>query len=172
MDLYDPYMVPHTIPWGYYNFPRSTNNIPFFDEIFTSWKICQFNEELKIWTPRYFFLVGGGSKSILGTGTENQIFILRPPATIKFFHEILKKWWGRTHSVDMRPNALLYAMWFKTACWLQILGCCQCGVLAGVHGMCVRAVNPPPDNDSLYHNYVFTQKKSTFTFWKYKLLCT
>ena len=37
------------------------------------------------------FPCGGGSNSILGTGTENQIFILRPPATIKFFHEILKK---------------------------------------------------------------------------------
>ena len=35
-------------------------------------------------------LVGGGSNLILGTGTENQIFILRTPATIKFFHEILK----------------------------------------------------------------------------------
>ena len=33
----------------------------------------------------------GWSNSILGTGTENQMFILRPPATIKFFHEILKK---------------------------------------------------------------------------------
>ena len=29
-------------------------------------------------------------KLILGTGTENQIFILRTPATIKFFHQILK----------------------------------------------------------------------------------
>ena len=33
----------------------------------------------------------GGSNSILWTSTENQIFILRPPATITFFHEILKK---------------------------------------------------------------------------------
>ena len=37
------------------------------------------------------FPCGGGSNSILGTGMENQIFILGPPATIKFFHEILKK---------------------------------------------------------------------------------
>ena len=34
MDLYDPYMVPYTIPQGYYNFPKSTNKIPFFDNIF------------------------------------------------------------------------------------------------------------------------------------------
>ena len=27
----------------------------------------------------------GGSNLILGTGTENQIFILRTPATVKFF---------------------------------------------------------------------------------------
>ena len=48
MDLYNPYMVPHTIPWGNYDFPRSTNKISFFDEISTSGKICQFNEGLKI----------------------------------------------------------------------------------------------------------------------------
>ena len=29
---------------------------------------------------------GGGSNLILGTGKENQIFILRTQATIKFFH--------------------------------------------------------------------------------------
>ena len=37
-----------------------------------------------------FFPCGGGSNLIVGTGTENQIFILRTPATIKFFHQILK----------------------------------------------------------------------------------
>ena len=39
-----------------------------------------------------FFLCWEGSNLILGTGKENQIFILRTPATIKFFHQILKKW--------------------------------------------------------------------------------
>ena len=38
-----------------------------------------------------FFLCGVESNLILGTGTENQIFLLRTPATIKFFHQILKK---------------------------------------------------------------------------------
>ena len=38
MDLYDPYMVPYTIIYGYYNFPRSTNKIQFFDEISISGK--------------------------------------------------------------------------------------------------------------------------------------
>ena len=31
-----------------------------------------------------------GSNLILGKGKENQIFILRTPATIKFLHQILK----------------------------------------------------------------------------------
>ena len=29
MDLYDIYIVPYMILWGYYNFPRSTNKILF-----------------------------------------------------------------------------------------------------------------------------------------------
>ena len=29
MDLYDPYKSPHSISWGNYNFPRSTNKIQF-----------------------------------------------------------------------------------------------------------------------------------------------
>ena len=33
----------------------------------------------------------GGSNLILGTGKENQIFILRTPAAINIFHQILKK---------------------------------------------------------------------------------
>ena len=65
---------------GYYNFPRSTNKIKSFDEILTSEKIICFA----------FFCCGGGSNLILGTGMENQIFILRTPAAIKFFHQILK----------------------------------------------------------------------------------
>ena len=36
------------------------------------------------------FHCGGRSNLILGTGIENQIFILRTPAAIKFFHQILK----------------------------------------------------------------------------------
>ena len=38
-----------------------------------------------------FFPCGGGSNLILGTGIENQIFFLRTPATVKFFHQIVKK---------------------------------------------------------------------------------
>ena len=63
---------------GCYNFPRSTNKIKSFDEISTSENF--FFAFLCCW---------GGSNLILGTGMENQIFILRTPAAIKFF-QILK----------------------------------------------------------------------------------
>ena len=38
-----------------------------------------------------FFLCWEGSNLILGTGKENQIFILRTPATVKFFPQIVRK---------------------------------------------------------------------------------
>ena len=38
-----------------------------------------------------FFPCWGGSNLILGIGTENHIFILRTPATINFFHQIVRK---------------------------------------------------------------------------------
>ena len=41
-------------------------------------------------STKVFFLCEEGSNLILGTGTENQMFILRTPVTIKFFHQILK----------------------------------------------------------------------------------
>ena len=66
---------------GYYNFPTSTNKIKSFDKISTSEKNYFFFA---------FFCCGGWSNLIIGTGMENQIFILRTPAAIKFFHQILK----------------------------------------------------------------------------------
>ena len=42
-------------------------------------------------STKALFPCGEGSNLILGTGTENQIFIPRTPATINFFHQILKK---------------------------------------------------------------------------------
>ena len=41
-------------------------------------------------STKAFFPCGGGSNLILGIGTENQLFILRTPAAIKVFHQILK----------------------------------------------------------------------------------
>ena len=42
-------------------------------------------------STKALFPCGGGLNIILGPGTENQMFILRTPATIKFFHQILQK---------------------------------------------------------------------------------
>ena len=42
-------------------------------------------------STKAFFPCGGGSNLILGIGTENQIFILRTPVSINFFHQIIKK---------------------------------------------------------------------------------
>ena len=41
-------------------------------------------------STKAFCPCGGGSNLILGTGMENQIFILITPAAINFFHQILK----------------------------------------------------------------------------------
>ena len=38
-------------------------------------------------STKAFFPCGGGSNLILGTGMENQIFILRTPAIVKFFKQ-------------------------------------------------------------------------------------
>ena len=48
-------------------------------------------KDLKYEHQSIFPLWGGGSKLILGTGMESQIFILRTPVAINFFHQILKK---------------------------------------------------------------------------------
>ena len=41
-------------------------------------------------SAKAFCPCGGGSNLILGTGTENQIFILITLAAINFFHQIFK----------------------------------------------------------------------------------
>ena len=38
VDVYNPYKVPHTIPQGNFNFPRSTNRIKFFGQNLTKMK--------------------------------------------------------------------------------------------------------------------------------------
>ena len=37
------------------------------------------------------FHCGGGSNLILGIGREDKIFFPRTPATVKFFHQIVRK---------------------------------------------------------------------------------
>ena len=41
-------------------------------------------------STKAFYPCGGGSNLILGTGTENQRFILITPVAINYFHQILK----------------------------------------------------------------------------------
>ena len=53
-------------------------------------KIVNLMKDLK-YEHQSIFPLWGGSNLILGIGTENHIFILRTPATINFFHQILKK---------------------------------------------------------------------------------
>ena len=48
-------------------------------------KIVDLMRDLNMNT-KALFPCGGGSNLILGTGTENKVFILRTPATINFFH--------------------------------------------------------------------------------------
>ena len=67
---------------GYYNFPRSTNKIKSFDKISTSENFFYFFA---------FFCCGEGSNLILGTGMENQIFILSTPAAVNFFLQDCQK---------------------------------------------------------------------------------
>ena len=53
-------------------------------------KFVNLMKDLK-YNTKAFFPCWGGSNLILGTGTKIQIFFLRTPATINFFHQILKK---------------------------------------------------------------------------------
>ena len=52
-------------------------------------KIVDLMKDLQ-YEHQSIFSLWGRSNLILGTGTENQIFILTNSATIKFFHQILK----------------------------------------------------------------------------------
>ena len=53
-----------------------------------------------------FFLCWEGSNLILGTGKENQIFILRTPATVKFFPKIVRKmiFWCKKKSLPTQMD--------------------------------------------------------------------
>ena len=97
MDLYDPYMVPYTILQGYYNFPRSTNKIPFFDKISTSGRICRLNEGLKKYEHQSTnintkFWGGAGGVGGGGVGVGGGVGYYNFPRStnkIKSFDEIL-----------------------------------------------------------------------------------
>ena len=58
-------------------------------------------------STKAFSLVGGGSNLILLTGTENQIFILRTPAAIKFFHQLLKNCHFDVKKIIIHPDGFV-----------------------------------------------------------------
>ena len=89
MDLYSSYMVPHTIPEGIIIFQAVLTKFSFLMKFPNLETNCQFNERPQIWAPKFISLWGRVKLNLM-TGKENQIFILRTPATIKFFHQILK----------------------------------------------------------------------------------
>ena len=64
--------------------------IIIFQEVLTKLNLFTKFRHLKKLYLFAFFCCGGGSNLILGTGMENQRFILRTPAAFKFFHQILK----------------------------------------------------------------------------------
>ena len=62
-----------------------------------------------------FFLCWEGSNLTLGIGKENQIFILRTPAAIKFFHQILKNCHFRVKKNHSPPIRICIAhIWSPT----------------------------------------------------------
>ena len=64
---------------------------PHLETIVDSMKDQMSTLMSNLMSTKAFCPCGGGSNLILGTGTENHIFILRTPAAINFFHQILKK---------------------------------------------------------------------------------
>ena len=91
VDLHDPYVVHYTIPQGYYNFPRSTNKIPFFDKISTSGRISRLMKDLKYKnqsTNMNTKFWGGGGGVGVGGGVGYYDFP-RSTNKIKSFDEIL-----------------------------------------------------------------------------------
>ena len=90
MDLYDPFMVPHTIPWGNYNFPRSTNKIQFFDKISTSLKkIVDLMKDLKYECQSTFPLWGRVKLNFMDRYRKLNIFS-KNSSHYQLFRQILK----------------------------------------------------------------------------------
>ena len=65
-------------------------------------------------STKAFFPCGGKSNLILGTGIESQIFILRTPAAINFFHQIFKKLSLWCKKKIPHPWICMTHIWFPT----------------------------------------------------------
>ena len=94
---YPPRWISITLIWSPTLFPRG---IIIFQGVLTKFnfltnfphleKFADLIKDLKYEHPS-IFPCDGGSNLILGIGTENQILLLRTPAAIKFFHQIVKR---------------------------------------------------------------------------------
>ena len=90
MDLYNPHMVPHTIPWGIIIFQGVPTKLNFLTKFPHLEKFIDLMKDLK-YEHQSILSLWGGSKLILGTGRENHLYFLWTPATVNFFHQIVKK---------------------------------------------------------------------------------
>ena len=61
------------------------------------------------WCDKIVFLIKFKFSKILGTGKENQIFILRTPATVKLFHQIVRKMilWCKKKKIITHSNGFV-----------------------------------------------------------------
>ena len=75
---------------GILNFEGVLTKFNFLMKFLHLEKSANLMKDLK-YEHQSIFPCGGGSNLILGTGSENQIFFLRTPATVKFIHLIVKK---------------------------------------------------------------------------------
>ena len=89
MHLYSSYMVPHMIPWGNYNFPRSTNKTQFLMKFPHLEKNVDLMKALK-YEHQSIFPLWGRVKLNIRDRYRKQILFLINPAAINFFHQILK----------------------------------------------------------------------------------
>ena len=91
MDLYSLHVVPTLFPRAIIIFQGVLTKFYILTKFLHKEKFVDLMKNLK-YEHKSTFPSGEGSNLFLGTGTENQIIILRTPAAIKFFHQILKKW--------------------------------------------------------------------------------
>ena len=75
MHLYDPYMVPTLFARGIIIFQGVLTKLNFLTKFPHLSKFINLMKDLKYEHQSIFFPCGGGSNLILGTGTENQIFV-------------------------------------------------------------------------------------------------
>ena len=82
---------PTLFPMGIMTFQGVLTKFNFLTKFPHLEKNCRFYEIPKTISTKAFFPCGGGSNLILGTDMKSQIFILRTPATVKFFLQDCQK---------------------------------------------------------------------------------